>query len=99
MRAAFGLDALISLSLACAGCYTPDRGCASAWHACASREMEAIGRTCSPCLVAGPLTVVRTPEEVAQATPCCRARSLWLWQQEGLCIPRGVRATTVYALL
>ena len=27
---------------------------------CAAREMEAVGRACSQCLVAGPLTSVRT---------------------------------------
>ena len=62
----------------------------------------------SQCLVAGPLTVVRTHRKVVQAAPSCRALesgsdpqagvgsawSDWQWQQQGACIPRGVRATT-----
>lgn len=56
--------------------------------------MEAVRKACSQCLVAGPLTVVRTLGEVAQAAPCCRALAtgsdpqggvagtLSLWQQQ-----------------
>ena len=39
----------------------------------ASREVEAMGRASSQCLVAGPLTVARTCVKVAQAAPSCRA--------------------------
>ena len=39
----------------------------------ASREMEAMGRASSWCLVAGPLTVARTHGNVAQYAPSCRA--------------------------
>ena len=35
--------------------------------------MEAVGRVYSQCLVAGPLTVVRTHWEVVQAAPGYRA--------------------------
>ena len=35
----------------------------------ASREMMPMGRASSQCLVAGPLTVVKTYMEVAQADP------------------------------
>ena len=69
--------------------------------------MEAVGRASSQCLVAGPLTVVRTYGKVAQAAPSFRvmgsgsdpqagvgsAQSLWQWQQQGMYVPRGVRAT------
>ena len=37
---------------------------------CASKEIESLGWDSSQCLVAGPLTVVRTHRE---ATPGCRA--------------------------
>ena len=73
----------------------------------ASREMEAMGRASSQCLVAGPLTVARTHRKVVQATPSCRALgsgsdlqagvggtwSFWQWHWQGVCIPRGVRRT------
>ena len=76
---------------------------------CASREMEARGRASSQCLVAGPLTVARTSGKVAQAAPSCRAlgsgdapqagsggmQSMWQGQQQGVCVPSGVRATMV----
>ena len=39
----------------------------------ASREMEAVGRASSQCLVAGPLIVIRTQENVGQAAVRCRA--------------------------
>ena len=38
-----------------------------------SREMEAMGRAGSQCLVAGPLPLSRTHGKVAQAAPSCRA--------------------------
>jgi len=86
-----------------AGCHP----CAGLWPACDSREMEAMGRASSQCLVAGPLTVARTCREVAQASPGFRAlghgndfqagvgnaQTTWQWQQPGVCIPREVRAT------
>ena len=68
----------------------------------ASREVEARGRACSSCLVSGPLTEERTHGKVVQPAPSCRAlgsdsvggsQSVWQWQQQGRCIPRGVRAT------
>ena len=57
------------------------------------QEKEAMGRAGSQCLVAGLLTVARTHQKAAQATPSCRAlgsgnefqadlshvRSIWLW--------------------
>ena len=66
-----------------------------------------MGRASSQCLVSVPLTVARYHGEVVQAVPCCRAlgsgsepwegvgstQSLWQWQQQGMCLPRGVRAT------
>ena len=39
----------------------------------ASREREAVGRACSQCLVAGPLTVARTHRKVEQAAFGCSA--------------------------
>ena len=68
--------------------------------------MEAMGRAFRQCLVAGPLTVARKTREVVHAAPGCRAlgsgsdaqaavhgvQSLWQWQQQGMCIPRGVSA-------
>ena len=71
------------------------------------RENEAKGRASSECLVAGLLTVARTCRKVAQATPSYRAlgsgnepqadlggaQSIWQWQWQGVCVPRGVRAT------
>ena len=51
------------------GCY-PHAG---VQPACAFRELEEMGRASSQCLVARPLTVVGTHEEVAQAAPGCRA--------------------------
>ena len=69
--------------------------------------MEAIGRAGSQCLIAGPLAVARTQGEVAaQAAPGFRAlgsgsdlqggggstQSLCQWQQQDVCIPRGVKA-------
>ena len=70
-------------------------------------------RAHSQCLVAGPLTLSRTYREVVQAAPGCRvlgsgrdplggaggAQSLWQWQQQGMCVPRGVRTTTGCAQL
>ena len=58
----------------------------------------------SQCMVTGPFTVAKTCREVAQAAPGCKAmssgsdpqaglcstQSLWQWQQQGRCIPRGV---------
>ena len=100
MRAAFGLDACCLLFSVRAGCY-PHAGEEPA-HA--SREMDAIDRASSQCLVMGLLTVVRTSGEVALAAPCCRAlgsssdpqagvgraQSIWQWQQQGMHIPREV---------
>ena len=66
-----------------------------------------MGRVSSQCLVAGPLTVARTCGKVAQAAPSCTTLgsdsdqvgvgsiwSIWQWQQQGRCVPRGVRAAT-----
>ena len=39
---------------------------------CASREMEAMGRAGSQCLLAKPLTAARTGRRVAQAALSCR---------------------------
>ena len=63
----------LSLSSVYAGCYPLDRVCAGVWPAYAPREMEAMGRASSQCLVARPLTVARTHGEVAQAAPSFRA--------------------------
>ena len=51
------------------GYYPLDSGYAGIWLACASREMEGMGKACSQCLVAEPLTVARTCGEVVQAAP------------------------------
>ena len=105
LEGCFWFGCLLSLSSVCAGCYLLDRVCAGVQLARVSKEREAVGRACSHCLVAGPLTVVRTCGEMAQAAPGCRAlgsgsdpqagvgsaQSLWQWQQQGSCIPRGVR--------
>ena len=67
-----------------------------------------MGRASSSCLVTGTLKVARTFGKVAQAAPSCRALrsgsdpqadvgspwSVRRWQQQGLCIPDGVRAAT-----
>ena len=53
----------------CISCYPPARGCEGVWPVHASREMMPMGRASSQCLVAGPLTVVKTYMEVAQADP------------------------------
>ena len=79
----------------------------------ASREVEAMGRASSQCLVAGPLTVARTCVKVAQAAPSCSAlgsdsdpqagvgsaQSIWQWQPKVVCLPREVRASTGRAQL
>ena len=66
-----------------------------------------MSRASSQCLVTGPLTVARTHRKVVQAAPSCRAlgsgsdpqagvgsaQSIWQWQQQGVCIFMGVRAT------
>ena len=78
----------------------------------ASREMEAMDRASSQCLVAGPLTVARTCGKMAPAALSFRALgsdsdqacvgSAWSmkqWQQQGRCVPRGVRATTGFVRL
>ena len=56
----FWCGCLLSLSLVCAGCCPLDREYACIWSVFASREMEAMGRAYSQCLVAGPLTAERT---------------------------------------
>ena len=80
---------------------------------CASREMEAMGRARSQCLVAGPFTVAWTHGKVEQAAPICRAlasdndlqadvdgaQSIWQWQKQGVCIPRKVSTAMVGAWL
>lgn len=64
-----------------------------------------MGRACSQCLIAGPLTVVKTCGELKQAAPGCRAlgsssdpqagvgcaQSLLKWQHLAVCVPRGVK--------
>ena len=69
----FWFGCFLSLSSVCAGCYPLDEGCATVWPALSSRKMEAMGRACSQCLVARPLTMVRTCGKVVQAAPGCRA--------------------------
>ena len=69
-----------------------------------------MGKACSQCLVAGPITVASTCGEVGvQAAPGCRAlesgsdpqggggstQSLWQQQQQGMCFPRGVSSVEV----
>ena len=91
----------------CAGCYPLDRGYAGVRPVHTSREMETMGRRANiQYLFAGPLTVVRTCREVVQATPGYRAlrsisdlqvgmgstQSICQCQQQGVCIPREVRA-------
>ena len=66
VRDAFGFDACC-LFPQCVKATIPLIG---AIHS--SREMEAMGRGSSQCLVAGPLTVARTHKEVVQAAPICR---------------------------
>ena len=84
-------------------------GGAGVQSANASREMAGLGRSSNKCLVAGPLTVVKTHGEVAQAAPghrtlgsgsdcqqvVCSAQHIWHWQQQSVCVcvPRGVRGT------
>lgn len=87
----------------------------SPWFGAAfvSREMESMGRASCQFLVGGLLTMARSCVEVTQSTPSCRAlgrgsdpwscvgipQSIWQWQRLGMCIPRGVRSTTVGARL
>ena len=66
-----------------------------------------MSRPSSQCLVAGSFTVARTCQEVRQGAPSCNAlgcdsdpqagvggaQSVWQWQQQGVCIPKEVRAT------
>ena len=68
-----------------------------------------MGRASSHGLVAGPLTVARIRGNVAQAAPTCRTLgsgsetqaglrgtySIWQWQWQSVCIPRGVREHTI----
>ena len=63
----------MSLSSVCARYYHFYREHDGVWPASSSKEVDEMGRTCSQCLVAGHLTLVRTPWEVVQATPSCRA--------------------------
>lgn len=72
----------------------------------ASSEMETMDRASIQCLVSGYLAVAKTHGKVAYAAPICRSLEsgnelqavlggAWrIWQWQGLCIPRGVRATT-----
>ena len=69
----FWFGCLLSPSSVCTGCFPLDNGCAGVGSVCASRDMEAMGRACSQCLVAGFLTVTRTHGELVQAAPSCRA--------------------------
>ena len=57
---------------------------------CASREIEAVGRAGSQCLVSGSLTVVRTCREVAQAAPAYRALESCSDPQTGVCGAQNV---------
>ena len=65
-----------------------------------------MSRASSQCLVTGPLTMSRTCGKVVQGVSSCRAlgsdsdqacvgsgQSIWQLQQQGRCVPRGVRAT------
>ena len=65
-----------------------------------------MNKASSQYLVAGPMTVANTRGKVAQAAPSYRAlgsgsetqADMWClkhleWQQQGMCIPRGERAT------
>ena len=60
----FWFRCLLSLSSVCAGSYPFDRRCAGTWPAHAPKEVHALGGACRQHLVAGPLTVSATPEEV-----------------------------------
>ena len=69
----FWSGCLLYLSSVCTGCYRH----AGVQLALASREMEAMGRTNSQCMVSGPLTVARTCGEVEQAS---LGLGPWQWQ-------------------
>ena len=74
---------------------------------CASREMLAMGSGSSQSLVSGPLILVKICQKSAQDAPSFRAlgsgnepqaglggnQSIWQWQQQSVCVPRGVRGT------
>ena len=47
----FLFGCLLSLSSACAGCFPLDRPCITVWHACSSRNIGAVDKVCSQCLV------------------------------------------------
>ena len=49
---------LLSSSSVCAGCYSH----AGLGPVVASRDMEAMGRSCGQCLIAGPLTRDKDPK-------------------------------------
>ena len=101
VRTAFGLDACCLFSQCEQGVIPLDRGYAGVWTALASRNMKAMVRICSQCLVDGPLTVARKHGEVVQAAPGYRAlgsgsdpqagvgsaQGVGQTQQQGMCIP------------
>ena len=74
----------------------------------ASMKIETMGRASSQCLFASPLKIARTCWEVAQDAPGFRvlgsgsdpqggvssAQSFWQCQQQGMCVPKGVRPTS-----
>ena len=64
---------MLALSSVCAASYPLDRDVLVYGLMCVAREMEAMGRACSQCLVAGPLIVTRTCGEVTQVASSCRA--------------------------
>ena len=69
----FWFGSLLFPSSVCAGYCPSDRRCGGIWPMHASWEMEAMGRACSWCLVAGPLIVERTHRKVEQAAFGCSA--------------------------
>ena len=60
----FWFGYLLSLSSVSAGHYPLDRGCAGVELLSVFREVEAMGSTCRCSLVARPLAVVRTHQEM-----------------------------------
>ena len=65
----FLFGGLLSPSSVCSDCYPY----AGVWPMCVAKEMEAMGRTSSQCLVAGSLTVARTHGGVTQPSSGYRA--------------------------
>lgn len=68
LEGCFWFGCLLSVFSVCQAVIPFIRG-ADKWPACVSREMEAMGRASSQCLVARPLTVVMNCGEVVQVAP------------------------------